>query len=94
MARLLDALRGLGLSGRVDPSGRWLTLDGEGCRVFVAAARRGGGHYTWCDDPAERVVEHFPDPRVAILAGLRRATEVGLRKEATEGARDGRTTGG
>lgn len=73
MARLLAALRGLGLSGRVDPSGRWLTLAGEGCRVFVAEAPRSGGFYTWCDDPDERVVEHYPDPTAAILAGLRRA---------------------
>lgn len=82
MARLLDALRRLGLSGRVDASGRWLTLDGEGCRVFVAEARRGGAYYTWCDDPNERVVEHYPDPTAAILAGLRRAA--GRPKEAEE----------
>ena len=73
MARLVDALRALGLHGRLSPSGRLVTLDGERCRVYVAEAPRGGGYYTWCDDPAERVVEHYPDPATAIQAGLRRA---------------------
>ena len=73
MARLVDALRALGLRGRLSPSGRLVTLDGERCRVYVAEAPRGGGYYAWCDDPAERVVEHHPDPAAAILAGLRRA---------------------
>jgi hypothetical protein len=82
MTRLLDALRRLGLSGRVEPSGRWLTLDGERCRVYVAESRRGGGYYTWCDDPADRVVEHYPDPGAAIRAGLRRAAQ---RPAAAEG---------
>ena len=75
MARLVDALRALGLRGRLSPSGRLVTLDGERGRVYVAEAPRGGGYYVWCDDPAERVVEHHPDPASAILAGLRRAAK-------------------
>ena len=73
MARLVEALRALGLHGRLSPSGRLVTLDGERCRVYVAEAPRGGGYYAWCDDPADPVVEHYPDPASAIRAGLRRA---------------------
>lgn len=73
MARLVEALRALGLSGRISPSGRLVTLDGERCRVYVAESRRGDGYYAWCDDPAERTVEHHPEPVAAIRAGLRRA---------------------
>jgi hypothetical protein len=74
MARLGEALRAFGLSGRISPSGRLATLDGERCRVYVVEAPRGGGFYTWCDDPAERLVEHYPDAAAAITAGLRRAS--------------------
>jgi len=73
MTRLVEALRALGLPGEVALSGRWLTLDGARCRVYVAEAPRGHGFFTWCDDPAERAVEYHPDPTAAILAGLRRA---------------------
>lgn len=74
MTRPVEALRTLGLDGQVGRSGRWVTLDGERRRVYVAEAPRRGGYYTWCDDPAERAVEHYPDPVSAILAGLRRAS--------------------
>jgi hypothetical protein len=73
MTRLVEALRDLELTGQVTLSGRWVTLDGERCRVYVAEAPRGDGFYTWCDDPADRAVEHHPDPTAAIRAGLRRA---------------------
>ena len=73
MARLAAALRALGLDGGLSPSGRWVTLDGERCRVHVVEAPRGGGYYSWCEDPAERAVEHFTDPAAAIRSGLRRA---------------------
>jgi len=73
MGRLVDTLRMLGLTGRISPSGRLATLDGERCRVYVVEAPRGGGFYTWCDDPAERLVQHYPEAEAAIRAGLRRA---------------------
>jgi hypothetical protein len=73
MGRLVDALRTLGLEGRIDGSGRWLELDGERGRVFVAAAPRDTAFFTWCDLPGERAVEHFDEPIAAIEAGLRRA---------------------
>lgn len=85
MTRLVEALRALGLNGRMSPSGRMVTLDGERCRVYVTEAPRSGGYYTWCDDPAERVVRHYLDPAAAILAGLRRATY--QQREDTEGRR-------
>ena len=74
MARLAAALRALGLTGRISPSGRLVTLQGERCPVYVAEAPRDGGYYTWCDDPAARVVEHYRDAASAIRAGLRRAS--------------------
>lgn len=42
--------------------------------MYVAQTAAGDGFYTWCDDPRERAVEGYPDPRQAIEAGLRRAT--------------------
>ena len=75
MTRLAEALRRLGLDGRVGPSGRWVELEGERCRVYVAASPRNSEFYTWCDDPEERAVEHYQDPVEAIEAGLRRAAE-------------------
>ena len=74
MTRLREALQTLGLEGQVGRSGRWVTLDGERRRVYVAEAPHRGGYYTWCDDPAARVVEHYPDAAAAIQAGLRRAS--------------------
>ena len=73
MTRLVEALRTLGLEGRVGISGRWVELKGERCRVYVAAAPRNAEFYAWCDDPKERTVEHYSDPIAAIEAGLRRA---------------------
>jgi len=69
---LADALRELGLNGDFSLRGRWLTLAGDRCRVFVVESPR-GGFFTWCDDPGERVVIFFRDARAAIEAGLRRA---------------------
>jgi hypothetical protein len=40
----------------------------------VVEAAWGTHYYTWCDDPAERAVQSFPDPVQAIQAGLRRAS--------------------
>lgn len=71
--RLVEALQTLGLDGEFALEGRWLTLRGERCRVFVAQTAAGNGFYTWCDDPAERDVQVYGDPRQAIEAGLRRA---------------------
>ncbi len=72
MTRLVEALHSLGLDARVGPSGRWVEIQGERGRIYVAAAPRETEFYTWCDDPAERTVEHYPDPVEAIRAGLRR----------------------
>lgn len=74
MTRLVDALHELGLQGEISLSGRWVTLQGELCTVYVLEGPWGAGYYAWCDDPAERVVERYADPTEAILAGLRRAT--------------------
>ncbi len=74
MTRLIDALRALGLDGELTMADHWVTLRGERCLVYVAEAARGGGYYTWCDEPGERTIEHYPDPIEAIRAGLRRAT--------------------
>ncbi len=74
MTRLVEALGALGIEGSVALSGRWVTIEGERCRVQVVEASWGAGYYSWCDDPAERVVKHFRDPTEAILAGLRRTT--------------------
>ncbi|MDP9381896.1 MAG: hypothetical protein M3Q29_17470 [Chloroflexota bacterium] len=73
MTRLLEALRALGLEVEVDPSGRWVKVRGEQCRVYIYQASWDGGYYTWCDDPGERTVEFYPDVAEAIQAGLRRS---------------------
>lgn len=81
MTPLIDALRRLGLHGEVALGGRWLTLRGERCSVYVTYVP-GDGYYTWCDDPDARAVEAYPDPEAAIAAGLRRA-----RRRETEAVR-------
>jgi hypothetical protein len=74
MMRLVEALQTLGLQGEVSLGGRWVMLQGERCAVYVVEAAWGTHYYTWCDDPAERAVQSFPDPVQAIQAGLRRAS--------------------
>ncbi len=64
----------LGLDGEVTPSGRWVVLRGDRFAVYVIQAAT-GEYFTWCDDPAERIVKAYRDPREAILAGLKRAAE-------------------
>ncbi len=88
MTRLVEALRARGLDAEISLAGRWAEFRGERCRVYVFEAARGGGYYTWCDDPDARTVESYPDPDAAIAAGLRRAARVGGR--AGEGAASGR----
>ena len=73
MTRLEDALLTQGLEGRFELSGRWATLRGERCAVFVVEAASGEGYYTWCDDPGARAVEFYPEPAQAIHEGMRRA---------------------
>ncbi len=73
MTGLVAALRALGLDGEIALSGRWVTLQGERCTVYVAEAASGGGYYTWCGAAEARVVEHYLDPIAAIEAGLWRA---------------------
>jgi hypothetical protein len=74
MMRLVEALQTLGLQGEVSLGGRWVMLRGERCAVYVVEAAWGTHYYTWCDDPAERAVQSFPDPVQAIQAGLQRAS--------------------
>ncbi len=83
MTRLVDALRVLGVKGDVALSGRWVTIEGERCRVQVVEASWGAGYYSWCDDLTGRAVEHFCDPTEAILAGLRRARRQNQEAEQT-----------
>ena len=71
--RLIDALRALGLHGDVSQQGRWITLQGERCQVYLIEADWGAGYATWCDAPDQRTVEWYDDPLLAIRAGLRRA---------------------
>ncbi len=73
MNRLEDALLALGYAGQFELSGRWATLRGERCVVFVVEAPNAEGYYTWCGDPAARSVEFYPEPDQAIVAGMRRA---------------------
>ncbi len=73
MNRLEDALLTLGYAGQFELSGRWATLRGERCVVFVVEAPNAEGYYTWCGDPAARSVEFYPEPAQAIREGMRRA---------------------
>ena len=72
MTQLVEALRALHLEGEVSLADRWAKLQGERCWVYVAAAK-GGGYFTWCDDPQQRTLAFYRDPIEAIQAGLRRA---------------------
>ncbi len=83
MTRLVDALRVLGVKGDIALSGRWVTIEGERCRVQVVEASWGAGYYSWCDDLTGRAVEHFCDPTEAILTGLRRACRQNQEAEQT-----------
>ncbi len=71
------------MHGDFSLEGRWLTLSGERCRVFVVESVR-GGFFTWCDDPCERVVISFRNARAAIEAGLGRAARTELDKSTIE----------
>ena len=73
MTGLTEALHELRLEGETHLGGRWVKLRGERCNIYVAEAASGAYHFTWCDDPQERAVEVYRDPRDAIRAGLRRA---------------------
>jgi len=72
MTQLIGALQALGLEGEIALAGRWVTLQGECCAVYVVESRH-DGYYTWCDDPHSRTLEFYSDPAKAIRAGLRRA---------------------
>jgi len=78
---IVDALRALGLDGEIAPGGRWVTLRGEHCPVYVIQTAT-GEYFTWCDDPAERSVEAYRDPRAAIVSGLQRAARRGTEAPA------------
>jgi len=72
VSRLLEAARELGLEVDVALSGSWVTLEGKRGRAYVAETPRRDTFLTWCDDPADRVVEQFDDPVEAINAAARR----------------------
>jgi hypothetical protein len=74
MTRLVAALRALEQEGEIALAGRWVTLRGERCAIYVVEAAWSSGYYTWCDDPEERAVQFYLDPIEAIQAGLRRAS--------------------
>ncbi len=77
MSRLLKAIRALEVDAEVELDGRWVTIQAEGCRVYVVQPAHGSGYYTWCDAPHARSVEYYRDPVEAIEAGLRRARQAG-----------------
>ena len=80
MTHLDDALRALGLPGKSELEGTWVTVEGERWLVYVMGTRWGHRYYTWCDDPRDWTVKVYPDPIAALQAGLRRAA-----RPATEG---------
>jgi hypothetical protein len=75
MTQLVETLRALELHGKVELNGRWVTLDGERCAVYVVEERGGTGYYSWCADAQARTVEWYRDPVTAIERGLRRAAK-------------------
>lgn len=76
MPRLIEALHNLQLDGEIALGGRWVTLRGEHCLVYVAEALWGAGYYTWCDAEPARAVERYAGPVEAIQAGLWRAAHL------------------
>ncbi len=81
MTQLIGALQALGLEGEIALAGRWVTLQGERCAVYVVESRH-DGYYTWCDDPQSHTVEFYSDSAKAIQAGLRRAARPGTERSA------------
>ena len=73
MTRLVEALRARGLVAEVSLAGRWATIRGERCTVYVFETLSADGYLTWCDDPDNRTVEYYRSPDEAIRAGLQRA---------------------
>ena len=61
MTQLVEALDALHLEGDLSHADRWVKLQGQRCWVYVAAAK-GGGYFTWCDDPQERAIAFYRDP--------------------------------
>ncbi len=74
MTRLVEALRARGLAAEVSLAGRWVTLRGERCAVYLFETLSADGYLTWCDDPDNRTVEYYRSPDEAIQAGLQRAS--------------------
>ena len=73
MTRLGEAFHARGLAAEVSLAGRWATLRGERCAVFVFETLSADGYLTWCDDPDNRTVEYYRSADEAIEAGLQRA---------------------
>ncbi len=72
-SRLAEALQTVGVHGTIELAGRWATIEGARCLVYVVEAAHGAGFFTWCDAPHARTLELYRDPVEAIRAGLRRA---------------------
>ncbi len=79
---MLEALCLLELVGEMSLDGRWVTLRGERCPVYVIETGS-GEFFTWCDDPLERTVKGFLDPCAAIVAGMQRAARAGTTPSET-----------
>ncbi len=78
---LLEALQTLGVDGDLALAGRWATLQGTRCTVFVAQAGV-SGYLTWCGAPCDGAVEFYLTPIQAIEAALRRASGQGMEESA------------
>ncbi len=86
MTHLGDALQSLGLNSvETVLNGRWITIQGERCRVHIVEAAWGGKYYTWCEQPGDRTIEAFSDPYAAIRQGLRRAVNRHSGQSSTTG---------
>ena len=70
MTQLVEALDALHLEGELSHADRWVKLQGQRCRVYVATAKD-GGYFTWCDDPQERMTNvattALPLPTIGAL---------------------------
>jgi hypothetical protein len=66
----------MGLAWEDGPAGTWLTLRRGNDSVHLIENAGGTRFYTWCDNPAERTVQAFPNPYDAIRAGLKRCSSI------------------
>ena len=72
MSKLTTLLKDMGLDWEDGPAGIWVTLRRNNDSVHFIESAGGTKFYTWCDNPAERTVKAFGNPKDAIKAGLER----------------------